>query len=88
MPLSTSAPRQLMHNRAIECRGYQREDGLWDIEGHLVDTKTYPTSSRDTGRERQPGEPVHNMWLRLTIDLDMMIHDAEAVTDSGPYIHC
>ena len=38
MPLSTSAPRQLMHNRAIECRGYQREDGLWDIEGHLVDT--------------------------------------------------
>ena len=43
MPLSTSAPRQLMHNRAIECRGYQREDGLWDIEGHLVDTKTYPT---------------------------------------------
>ena len=55
MPLSTSAPRQLMHNRAIECRGYQREDGLWDIEGHLVDTKTYPTSARDTGRARQPG---------------------------------
>ena len=48
MPLSTSAPRQLMHNRAIECRGYQREDGLWDIEGHLVDTKTYPTSARDS----------------------------------------
>ena len=50
MPLSTPAPRQLMHNRAIECRGYQREDGRWDIEGHLVDTKTYPTSARDTGR--------------------------------------
>ena len=27
---------------------------------------------------------MHHMWLRLTIDLDMMIHDAEAVTDSGP----
>ena len=88
MPLSPPAPRQLMHNRAIECRGYEREDGLWDIEGHLVDTKTYQTSARDTGRARQPGEPVHNMWLRLTIDLDLLIHEAEAVTDAGPYSPC
>ena len=28
------------------------------------------------------------MWLRITIDLDMKVHDAEAVTDSGPYPHC
>ncbi len=88
MPLSAPAPRHLKHNRAIECRGYQREDGLWDIEGHLVDTKTYATTARDTGRARQPGEPVHNMWLRLTIDLDMTIRDAEAVTDAGPYSPC
>ena len=88
MPLSPPAPRQLMHTRAIECCGYEREDGLWDIEGHLVDTKTYATTARDTGRARQPGEPVHNMWLRLTIDLDLVIHAAEAVTDSGPYTPC
>jgi hypothetical protein len=88
MPLSPPAPRQLRHTRAIECCGYEREDGLWDIEGHLVDTKTYATTARDTGRARQPGEAVHNMWLRLTIDLDLVIHAAEAVTDSGPYTPC
>ena len=88
MPLSPPAPRQLMHTRAIECCGYEREDGLWDIEGHLVDTKTYATTARDTGRARQPGEAVHNMWLRLTIDLDLVIHAAEAVTDAGPYTPC
>ena len=88
MPLPPPAPRTPMHNRTIECRGYEREDGLWDIEGHLVDTKTFATTARDTGRPRQPGEPVHNMWLRLTIDLDMKIHDAEAATDAGPYAHC
>ena len=87
MPLSNPAPRKLMHTRAIECKGYEREDGLWDIEGHLVDTKAY-VHSRRGGGERQPGEPVHNMWLRLTIDLDLTIHDAEAVTDAGPYAHC
>lgn len=88
MPLSAPAPRTLKHTRVIECNGYAREDGLWDIEGHLVDTKSYVHSRRDGGRERQPGEPVHHMWLRLTIDLDFRIHDAEAVTDSGPYETC
>ena len=61
---------------------------LWDIEGHLVDTKSFATTARDTGRARQPGEPIHNMWLRLTVDLDMKIHDVEAVTDASPYQLC
>jgi hypothetical protein len=88
MPLPAPAPRSLKHTRAVECTGYEREDGLWDIEGHLVDTKTYIHSRRDGGRERQPGDPVHNMWLRLTIDLDLKIHDVEAFTESSPYEHC
>jgi len=88
MPLPTPAPRTLKHTRAIECKGYEREDGLWDIEGHLVDTKTYVHTRRDGGDERQPGEAVHNMWLRLTIDLDLKIHDVVAVTDAGPYELC
>jgi len=88
MPLPAPAPRTLKHTRTIECTGYEREDGLWDIEGHLVDTKTYVHSRRDGGRERQPGDPVHHMWLRLTIDLDLKIHGVEAVTDSSPYETC
>jgi hypothetical protein len=88
MPLSAPRPRQLMHTRAIECKGYEREDGLWDIEAQLVDTKSYVHTRRHGGAERQPGEPVHHMWLRLTIDLDMKIHDAEAVTETGPYPFC
>ncbi len=88
MPLSTPVARTLKHTRIIECKGYEREDGLWDIEGHLVDTKTYVHTRRDGGDERQPGQPVHNMWLRLSVDLDLKIHDAEAVTDNGPYAIC
>ena len=88
MPLSAPAPRKLIHTRALECKGYEREDGLWDIEAQLMDTKTYKHSRRNGGRDREPGEPVHHMWIRLTIDLDMLIHDAEAVTDSGPYLNC
>jgi hypothetical protein len=88
MPLSPPAPRTLIHNRIIECHGYEREDGLWDIEGHLVDTKTHAHSRRNGGRERAAGQPVHNMWLRLTVDLDLLVHDAEAFTEEGPYPTC
>jgi hypothetical protein len=88
MPLSTPAARKLMHTRSIECKGYEREDGLWDIEARLVDTKTYAHTRRMGGRDRAPGEPVHDMWIRMTIDLDMRIHDVEASTDAGPYAVC
>ena len=88
MPLSNPLPRKLMHTRSIECKGYEREDGLWDIEAHLTDVKTMAHSRHHGGRERQPGEPVHDMWLRLTIDLDMTVRGVEAKTDEGPYLNC
>ena len=87
MPLSEPAPRQHLHTRNVECRGYLREDGLWDVEGHLVDTKTYSFPNRHRG-EVGAGEPVHEMWLRLTIDDAMLIHEVEAVTDHGPFGMC
>lgn len=87
MPLSPPAPREKLHNRDVTCRGYRREDGLWDIEGHLVDTKTYSFPNRHRGEVRS-GEPVHEMWIRLTIDEDMVIHEAEASIEFGPYAVC
>jgi DUF2889 family protein len=88
MPLPNPAPRKLMHTRTIECKGYEREDGLWDIEAHLTDTKTTLHTRHHGGREREPGQPVHDMWLRLTVDLDMKIHEVEARTEEGPYPTC
>src|SRR3954451_8363882 len=42
MPLSPPAPREMLHRRAIDIRGWRRDDGLYDIEAHLLDTKAYP----------------------------------------------
>jgi hypothetical protein len=88
MPLSAPQPRKPIHIRDIQCIGYERDDGLWDIEAHLVDTKAVVQKRRTGDAVRQPGEAVHNMWIRLTIDLEMVIHDAEAKTDDGPYPTC
>ena len=87
MPLSPPADRKPIHARTVECRGYRREDGLWDIEGHLVDTKSYVVENRFRG-DIAPGVPIHEMWLRLTIDSDMLVHAAEAATEHGPFPMC
>ena len=87
MPLSKPAEREHIHTREIECTGYRRTDGLWDIEGHLTDVKTYTFSNSERG-DVPPGEPVHEMWIRLTVDDDLKIHDVEAVTDFSPFGMC
>jgi hypothetical protein len=87
MPLSKPAPRKQIHARDIECRGYQRDDGLWDIEGRMRDTKSYTFESFERGHVAA-GEPVHLMWVRLTIDDDFVVRDAEAATDAGPFAIC
>lgn len=87
MPLPDAAPRELIHTRRIECRGYQRTDGLWDIEGRLTDDKTYAFRNEHRG-EVKPGQFVHEMWLRLTVDDAMIIQGVEAATDRSPFAIC
>lgn len=87
MSLPPPVPREPLHTRRVECRGYRRADGLWDIEGHLVDTKAYPFANSFRG-ELAPGEPLHEMWLRLTLDDALQVQDVVAVTAAGPYAIC
>ena len=87
MPLPAPAERELLHLRDIALRGYRRADGLFDIEAQLTDTKTYPIANRERG-EIPPGEPLHGMWLRLTIDEDMTVLACEAAADFTPFPAC
>lgn len=88
MPLSPPANRTLRHRRAITAEAYAREDGLWDIEARLTDTK--PRDIELAGGGIRPvGQPLHDLWLRVTIDLRMNVVDAEACSDWVPYpAHC
>ena len=87
MPLSEPVPRELLHLRDIELRGYRRDDGLFDIEARLTDTKTYAFSNSDRG-QIEPGVPLHRMLARMTLNAEMVITAFEAVTEFGPYAIC
>lgn len=85
--LSPPADREDRHYRQVSCRGYARKDGLLDIEGELIDSKAYDFPSSTHGIIPS-GTPVHHMQVRISIDFDMVIHHAEAVTVHGPYAVC
>lgn len=87
MPLSPPAERELLHTRRVECLGYRRADGFWDIEATIIDTKTYAFSNQWRG-EVTPGMPLHSMALRLTIDENFVIQAAEAITEASPHQIC
>jgi hypothetical protein len=81
--LPPASEREPLHTRRIEIRGYKRTDGLYDVEGHLVDTK--PFDFRLAAGLRPAGQPIHDMWLRITVDRELTIVDAAAAMDGMPY---
>lgn len=68
-------------------RAYRRADGLFDIEGHITDQKPHVFTNIE-GPTRQANEPIHDMWIRLVIDENFLIHDALTVSDNVPYRDC
>jgi hypothetical protein len=79
----TEVERELLHTRRVRYEGYRRVDGLWDIEAHLTDIKNHDFHLA-TG-VRRAGQPVHSMWLRLTIDRKFNIVEAAASSEAVPY---
>ena len=78
-----TASRQPLHRRTIEIVGYRRDDGLYDIEGRLLDRKDVDFTVG--GRVKPPGEAIHDMWLRITVDRELRIVGAEARTEAIAY---
>ncbi|MDB5906538.1 MAG: hypothetical protein JWP34_652 [Massilia sp.] len=83
MPLSPPVPRALRHTRAIHVDAYSRDDGLWDLDARITDVKTRDTQLASGLREG--GNPIHDLKLRVTINHELVIVDAEAASDSVPY---
>jgi hypothetical protein len=87
MNLSPPAPRRPLHERTIVCQGFQRDDGLFDIEARIVDTKSYRYTEPYRG-VREPGSHVHDMSVRLTVGDDLVVRDVEVAMPSTPYPTC
>lgn len=82
MPLPASVPRDELHLRRIEVRGYRRHDGLYDIEARISDTKTDPMHL-ESGAALPAGAPLHDMWVRLVLDDELTVHERPRIDRRG-----
>lgn len=84
---AASQERRRIHARRTAISTYARPDGLWDIEGELLDTRGY--AYRDPQLEVKAAEdPIHDMTLRLTVDRTLTIREAGAIMDATPFAEC
>ena len=83
MPLSSPAPRALRHTRAIHVEAYARDDGLWDLDARISDVKVKDVTL--ASGPRPGGTYLHDLSLRITINRELTIVDAEAASDAVPY---
>ena len=68
-------------------RGYDREDGLWDIEAELTDVKPYTFQVQS--EPPFPAElPIHHLSIRLTLDDQMQIHAVQTDMARIPHAEC
>jgi len=79
--------RRPIHTRRIAFEGFLRDDGLWDIDCELVDTKAEPIRMHERGM-LPAGEPVHALRVRLTVDDDLKIHDVQTGVRAVPFDEC
>jgi hypothetical protein len=93
MSLSESRPRRELHHRVIEMRAYAREDGLYDVEARLIDRKPFPFIRDPFSRDSSPvpippGQALHDMAVRVTVDDDYVVRHIEASSDVTPWPIC
>lgn len=84
---STVVDREPIHTRRVTVNSYRREDGLWEFEAFLHDSKHYQYETRFRGTV-PAGVPVHDMAIRLAVDDGLTIREATASMAAHPYPDC
>src|SRR5882724_6050679 len=80
--------RRELHHRQIEVRFFQRSDGLFEVEGRLLDRKTHPFRRLLHDRDTPAGTPLHDIAVRLVVDESLLVHDASAELAASPFDVC
>jgi hypothetical protein len=80
--------REELHFRRIDMKGYSRGDGLFEIEGRVIDRKPYDFAPPGDDRTVRANEPIHDMGVRLVFDETLLVVEVHTFTSSAPYAPC
>jgi len=77
-----------LHHRQIDIRFFRRADGLYEVEGRLLDRKTEPFRRPLHDSDIPAGVPLHDITVRLVVDESSLVHDATASFSASPFALC
>lgn len=87
-PSPEPVTREELHCRRIEMRGWRRSDGLFEVEGHLIDTKPHDFVPLRGGTLVEAGNHIHDLGVRITFDGEFTVKAVETFTNAAPYDIC
>jgi hypothetical protein len=88
MPLSIATARREIHHRIVDMKAFVRDDGLYDVEAHLVDRKPFAFWRIHRSDPLPAWAALHDLWIRLTVDGEHFVRAVEAASDVTPYDLC
>lgn len=86
--MTDTITREPVHHRKLDLTFYRRSDGLFEVEGRLVDTKTESFRTALATEDTAPGDPIHDITVRLVVDQDLLVHEAHALMAATPFPVC
>ena len=87
MALPEPTARKPLHTRRITFDGFLREDGLFDIDGELTDSKNHSIDMHERGH-LPAGGAIHHMRVRVTVDDTLTIRAIQTAMDAAPFGYC
>jgi hypothetical protein len=88
VPLPTPSARREVHHRSIDMHAFARDDGLFDVEARLIDRKPFDYVRPSSPQPVPAGQPLHDLWVRLTLDGNFVVRAIEASSDVTPWALC
>ena len=86
--LPDGVTREELHVRRIEFRGFQRSDGLFEVEGCLTDRKPIDFQPPSGSRVVRANDPIHDLGVRVIFDGDMVVRAVQTFFRDYPYKDC
>ena len=85
---SKSVEREELHSRRLDMRGFRRSDGLYEVEGRLVDRKPYAFKAPGGERSVPARGAIHDLGVCLVFGEDMVVCGVRTVAEAVPYEPC
>ena len=85
---SSGAELKKIHHRNIDFAGYMRSDGLFQVQGRVMDQRPQGSLEPETSPVTDATEMIHDLGIDIIFDANMTVLAVRTVSKTYPYRQC